>query len=326
MKIIVFSDLETIKTNFAGVKRSKNFTVEYHSCIELKKKLKSTDKNTFIYIDISRYDDQERNKLLKYLSGLESCRYGIVDPEGAVKDTALLFFGGASDYLGREVFKEGITAVRINKAAAFLAPGQPPGTEARWLPEIKNFIPSGPNWSGIKSGQEYTFCLMYVELNNHEALRKNLGEELITAVINSFRGYLQKSISPINGKVWMWDEFGGLILFPFDGEKCDAVLACFRLILNRKMICVENLTFNALFSYHIALHIGNTIYKSKGNTGTLVSDSINSIFHLGKKFTPPGNFYITKEVFMHSPEGLKKCFLPAGHFEGFEIMRMILPH
>jgi hypothetical protein len=127
------------------------------------------------------------------------------------------------------------------------------------------------------------------------------------------------------GRIWIWDDFGGLILFPFDGEECAAVLTCFRLILNRKLIHAEELHCRVPFSFRIVLHIGNTIYRQKGKTGTLVSNSINSIFHLGKKFAKPGNFYITKEVYRYIPEKFRSYFISVGEYEGFDVLRMRLP-
>lgn len=325
MEVIVFSDLKTIDTCFKNVKKSRNIALKYLPCAEIKKTLKSAAKSVFSYVDISGVDAPEINKMLKYISGLEGCRYGIIDTEGAIKDSALLFFNGASDYIGREIFREGVTALRVKKAVQFYAPGLSLQTVTEAASDAETFKSSGCGWTGIKSGQEYTFCLMFIEIDNHAELRKEYGENMINAAANSLKNYINKLVSPVNGKIWIWNDFGGLTLFPFDGKNCEAILPCLRLILNRKIICVERLAFKLLVSYRIALHIGNTVYEKKGNTGTIVSNSINSIFHLGRKYAKPGNFYLTKEVFRHVPEKLKKYFLPAGSFEDLEVMRMLLP-
>ncbi len=326
MEVIVFSDLKTIDTCFKSVKNSRNITLKYLPCAEIKKTIKSAAKSVFSYIDISGFDAPEINKILKYISGLEGCRYGIIDTEGAIKDSALLFFNGASDYIGKEIFREGISALRVKKALQFCTSGQSLQTETEGVSDAAAFKSSGCGWIGIKSGQEYTFCLMFLEIDDHVELMGKYGENMIHAAANSLKIYINKLVSPAGGKIWIWNDFGGLILFPFDGKNCEAILPCLRLILNRKIICAERMAFKMLFAYRIALHIGNTVYKKKGSTGTIVSNSINLIFHLGRKFAKPGNFYLTNEAFRHVPEKLKKYFLPAGHFEGLEIMRMILPH
>ena len=325
MNLIIFSDSKTTGTYYKKISGKRGMNLEVYPSRELKKRIKGIDKNAFVYVDISAYNDKESDKIIRYLSRYCGVRYGIFDPKGMIQDVAILFFGGASDYIGKDILKKALTLTRLKKAAAFHAHEMPVAEEISSTATPSKVIPSGSKWGEIRSGQEYTFILMYVELDHHEELRKNLGEDLVHAVTASFKKYIEKVVTNINGRVWIWNDFSGLILFPFNGKSCDAVITCFKLILNRKLICVEELPFMKLFSFHIALHIGNTVYKQKGKTGTLVSDTINSIFHLGRKFARPGNFYLTTEAYEFVPEKLHQFFVPAGSFEGSEIMRMLLP-
>jgi hypothetical protein len=73
------------------------------------------------------------------------------------------------------------------------------------------------------------------------------------------------------------------------------------------------------------LHLGNTVYRSRGKTGTIVSDTINFLFHMGKQFSQRSHFYITAPVAPFIPDRLKKDFIPAGTFEGVKISKMRLP-
>ncbi len=325
MNLIIFSDSKTTETYYKKISGKRGMNLEVYPSSELKKRIKGIDKSAFIYVDISAYDDEERERIIRYLSRYQGVHYGIFDPKGVIQDVAILFFGGASDYIGKNILKKALTLTRIKKAASFHSPERHVAEKISSTETPSKVIPSGSKWNEIKSGQEYTFVLMYVELDHHGELRKNLGEDLVNAVTASFKKYIEKVVSNINGRVWIWNDFSGLILFPFDGKSCDAVITCYKLILNRKLICVEEFPFRKLFSFHIALHIGNTIYKQKGKTGTLVSDTINSIFHLGRKFAKPGNFYLTTDAYEFVPEKLHRFFVPAGSFEGSEIMRMLLP-
>ena len=103
---------------------------------------------------------------------------------------------------------------------------------------------------------------------------------------------------------------------------CAANQIPFRMMLERNIISAEDIGFNTLLSYRIVLHICNTIYRKRGDTGDIVSDSINSIFHLGQKYAEPGNFYATQDVFSFIPKGLSDYFVPAGIYEGRKIMQM----
>jgi hypothetical protein len=80
--------------------------------------------------------------------------------------------------------------------------------------------------------------------------------------------------------------------------------------------------FDIIPSYRVALHIGATTYHTRGQTGRIVSDSVNTIFHLGRKFTRPGHFCMTETAVPYIPAGIRQYFVPAGRFEGHEITRM----
>jgi hypothetical protein len=123
----------------------------------------------------------------------------------------------------------------------------------------------------------------------------------------------------------MWNEFNGLALFPFDGSSCDAVIPCLRLMLANRIFSADFPFLSTALSYRIALHIGSTVYRRKGDTGEIVSDALNSVFHLGRRFLAPGNFTITKAVYDRVPECLKSCFREGGAYDGTAIMRMRLP-
>jgi hypothetical protein len=366
MKIAVFEESEATRSCFKLIEGKKGFTLSFLPSQSLKKNMKGLAKSVFVYVDVSNYNEAEREKILKYLSRQNDLRYGIVDPEGQILDVTLLFSSGALDYIGEKLVKEGVKPSRMKKvlcnvqtkhpqgniaaervtyteASGMIPAGQsipmpalqgeragqkekaPEGKKQPFRTAITGLRPSGRNWSTVKSGQEYTFSLMFIELDHHGEFRKNLGEDIIDATTYSFKKLVQKLVAGDHGRIWIWDDFGGLVLFPFDGTKCDAVISCFRLMLNRKVICIEELSSRMLFSYRIVLHIGNTIYRQKGKTGTLISDSINSIYHIGKKYANPGNLYITKDVLPYVPEKLRTYFIPVVKYEGLELLRMLLP-
>jgi hypothetical protein len=125
--------------------------------------------------------------------------------------------------------------------------------------------------------------------------------------------------------VWMWMDFCGLVLIPFDGERCEAVLSCLRMVMNRAITSVEDCELGMLLSFRIALHIGNTVYRARGDTGSIISDSINSIFHLGQKFARPGHYLLTENVEPFIPSGVRDLFKGEGVYEGRMIYRFALP-
>ncbi len=323
MQVLIFSDNKITGKPFAKIDKNRDHTLHFFPLADLKKVIKNTEHGSLVYVDITDVPEADLKKTLKYLSKMENNYYGIIDRENTIKDVADLFHNNASDYIGKELCKEEISPKRLTSIENFrnIQLPYPDDTKKGETP----YILSGKDWSSVRVGREYTFCMMFIELDNQKELKKNMGATHIDQAVMSFRKYLEKALEPINGQIWMWMDFGGLILFPFDGDNCDAILASFRLILNRHIICMENTIFNTTISYRIAIHLGNTVYRKKGDTGTIISDSINSIFHLGHKYTFPGNFCITREVFEFAPAGLKRMFLDAGEFEGRQILRMRLP-
>lgn len=318
MKLYIYSKTKAVKDFFNSIKLKKNEIIEIKKPENLFEDLKKIHPAEMVYCDVSSYDEKELKKILKALEVQK--KYGIIDPRSQLNDIATLFYSNASDYIGKNLLKEGFTAQRLRTAYDYKILDE---KDTIVVPE--DFILTGKDWKDIKSGKEYTFCLMFVELDDLRELKKQTGASIISEIVDDFHNFLARAVANHNGKIWMWMDFGGLILLPFDGKNCDVIMSCIKLIMNRKMLNAEYFGYDIELRYRIALHIGNTLYKKRGETGTIVSDSINSIFHLGQQYAMPGNFYMTEYVTQFIPTGLNLLFVHDGEFEGREIYRMRLP-
>jgi len=318
MKTYIYSKTKAVKDCFEAIKIKKDEIIDIRNPEDILSDLKSLHATEMIYCDISSYDEKNQNKVLKALCEIK--KYGIIDPKAQLEDSAQLFYNNASDYIGKNMIKNGIKAQRLRQAYDYKFLDD---KENILIPE--DFILSGANWKEIKSGKEYTFCLMFIELDDLRELKKQTGASIITEMVDDFQNFINQVIAPHNGKVWMWMDYGGLVLLPFDGENCSIIMSCIKLIMNRKMLNAEFFGYDIEMRYRIALHIGNTVYKKRGDTGEIVSDSINSIFHLGQQYAEPGNLYMTDYVTQFIPAGLRSLFVEDGEFEGRNIHRMRLP-
>jgi len=317
MDIIIFSNTKNIDKIFSAVSKSKKFSVRILPAASLKKGARSIPKQTIVYADLSSFTKTEAPQIIKSLSKCDGSVFGIIDPKGMVDDVAALFHAGAGDYLGPHAVKKGIASKRIEDVLIFKQ--IEPQEKLKALK--KDYILSGRDWKGIAPGKEYTFVFMLVELDNKSEL-KGAGNEYFNFITGSFKRYLEEHITPSNGRIWMWIDFGGLVIFPFDGGISNAIESGFRLMINRKLMSAEILHLDLLLSYRIAMHVGNTVYQARGQTGTIVSDSINSVFHLGQKYAKPGWFCLTEDMYHFVHPGLKSAFVPAGEYEGRSILRM----
>ena len=173
-------------------------------------------------------------------------------------------------------------------------------------------------------GREYTFCFMYIELDESVEMERKYGRKTLSKALASFKRFIENAVRPFNGRIWMWTGMGGIILFPFDLRSSDALKCGFRIMLIKSLYDVEESVFPNFLSFRLALHIGNTVYR-RGDTGNIISDSLNYIFHLGQQFAEPGNFYITEEMLLISHPAFVEYFYEQGEYEGRKIFRMRIP-
>ncbi len=333
MDIHVFSDKKNTAAVFSDIEKSRTYRVSYYGVKDFKKTYPKLQNRSLCYIDIYHMDDRERKKLISSLRRIRTVYYGIIDSKNNVSDIGDLFHSGAVDYIGRDVCRKGISMQRVRKIDRIISEkeaiadsaAEDDSALAKSSSLSKKYISSGSNWKNIKSNQEYTFLMMYVELDDQSEFQNKSSKSHTSSIISSFKAYLEQFFIPVQGKIWMWKDFGGLLLFPFDGNSVDPVVQAIRFLLSRRIAAIEHFRMSKLLSYRIAFHIGNTMYRSSGATGNIISDSINSIFHLGKKSNNRGELCITEEVFDFLPEGIKFLFVVKGTYEGRKILRMRLP-
>jgi hypothetical protein len=279
MIIYLVSNIKNIERSFACLAKAKKHAIRIVPIFQLKKTIACLPHGSFMYIDVSSLGKKEVRQTLNLLARLDGSHYGVIDPKGLIADIAELFHRyGASDYIDAALLKRGVLPKRIDAVMKFLKIEDPDKKNMRLE---KTYILSGNDWKNICEGDEYTFCFMFIELDDKAKLR-GLSPEQFTKITSAFRHYVEETVAPMKGRLWIWTDFGGLVLFPFDGRKCDAIASAFRLMINRKLMSAELVHLDINLSYRIAMHIGNTVYRAKGETGTIVADSLNSVFHLGQ--------------------------------------------
>jgi hypothetical protein len=317
VKVLVFSDSRSAPKWFSAVVRSRSYQVDFLPAETIRDEVRGAEPGALVYVDIANLDGDGR-RILQYLARNSRIRFGIIDPKGSIKDVAQEFFAGASDYLGPATIREGVSPRRVRAVFDFLE------LEGEHEMELASVGEDDVSWSTIRPGQEYPFTFMFIELDNQAALKRELGASSLSEFLRVFHDHVCAQISTFGGRQWIWNEFGGVSLFPFDGKRCDALMSCFRLVLNRRIHAADLYDFEIVPSFRIVLDIGRTEYRERGRTGKIVSDAVNSVFHIGQKFARPGNFYLTGAVETFMPSAMGDYFVPAGAFEGRELYRMKL--
>jgi class 3 adenylate cyclase len=246
-----------------------------------------------------------------------------------VKDVALLFLNGAVDYLGIHQCKAPISLQRIKSVNSFLGKngkigkGRPPSTEKN--DTIAPAPPPAKNWDKILSGTEYLFYMMFIELDGYKDINERLDDAEVEELLANFQNTVGKYIAGENGRLWIWNDFGGIILFPFSVKLEGIVSACMRLMLSRRIVSIEQSSQKLLLSFRIVVYAGSTTYRERGKTGRIVSDAVNSLTHIGSRFAEPGRFFLSKELYQQLSSAFQECFTEAGCYENTLLYRMKLP-
>jgi class 3 adenylate cyclase len=179
-------------------------------------------------------------------------------------------------------------------------------------------------WAEIQPGHEHSFAFLFIEVDEAEDLKKRHEPENLASAMATFREFVERIVAQHGGRLWMWSRFGGLVLFPLHEPTPFAPICGLRILLTSIFYDVEESLLPGRLSFRMALSVGSTVYHD-GDTGRIVSDAVNSIFHLGRRFTRPGQFVLTADAHDLVPPQLRGYFTPAGAYEGRRIHRMLRP-
>jgi class 3 adenylate cyclase len=324
MKAVVFTDAPRKVRGFRYFSERGAPEIEIRPLKELKKALPSLELAPLVYLDVQGLADKERERLLALVSSNPKVRFSILDPAGGIEDVASLFHRGAVDYVGKRMVLTSPPARRRSAPLEYAKRVGAGGETA--LPEMPLDVPAevGNGWAGIVSGQEHSFAFLFVEVDDAEELKKRHEPENLAGAMATFREFVERVVKQYGGRLWMWSRFGGLGLFPLHARTPFAPLCGLRILLSSVFYDYEESMLPGRLSFRMALSVGTTVYK-EGDTGRIVSDAVNSIFHLGRRFTGPGQFLITADACELVPPPLRAFLQAAGSYEGRRIHRMLRP-
>jgi hypothetical protein len=323
MEIHIFSDDKRLPRLFGNIPRAR-----FHPLKELAALVPAVRTNAFFYIDLAGLTKSRLSVFRRAVDANPVISYGYIDAAGAEKDPALLFLAGARDYLGPALCAKPLAAARVRLATAASGSGTaaaPKNPEAAEEKETLSTAARARDWTSITPGEEYVFRMLYIELDGHKDMNVRVAENALGRLLDYFQERVAQFIAPGAGKLWIWNDFSGIALFPFKEKTDEIVAACVRLMLSRRLISVDQNIQKLLFSYRLVLMSGSTIFRERGKTGRIISDAVNSLSHIGTKFAKPGNCYISREIHEDLSVNLKKCFTPAGTFERVPLLRFKLP-
>ena len=290
-----------------------------------------------VYLDISGLSQADLKKTLGQIKKCDAF-WGIVDPLGVSEDPASFFFDGAIDYIGPALIKKGLSKKRFALAFSQAIEKSDP-YEA--MPHSNHPVKKAPKregqvskktdqkfiagkfegWKSVRPGTTDAFFFLFVSLSGKSDLRSTVGEVSFKTVKNRLNDVLQQVLWKANALLWMETEGSSLFLVPSGLPHGKAAIEeTLKIILNSKLIGLEKLGLSVPVEFTCALHYGQTVFQPPGKTGSVISETVNYIFHLGSKKAEEGRLTISGDV----PEevfssGLQDFFSPAGVFEGIPV-------
>jgi len=278
------------------------------------------------YVDLTGLDEEARKKTLAAVRRrCCSTAWGVIDSEGAVDDPAMIFFSGASDYLGPAACRAGIDKARLRAVQLFDGARRIQEVDGDGLvaPEGTSScadLPQAPfcGWKSILPGSVYPFFFLYVSVSAQLNLKTRLGEAGYSNFRDRLRNLCQQSFSESEPLLWMETDASALYLIPPQAANVGTVTeACLRMLLGAPLLGYERLHLPFPVTFSFALHSGYTEFAPPGKTGTIVSDAINYIYHLGSKHAGPGRLTVSDEAAKAAiTRRFEDLFTPAGSFEG----------
>ncbi|GAB1483692.1 hypothetical protein MASR2M78_25080 [Treponema sp.] len=279
-------------------------------------------KDDIVYLINEGLDPAALRKALNRLKKMHKTTcWGIIDSDDSIRDPAALFQDGASDYVSSSLLSDGLDANRFKRVLSFK--GAPSlSDEAGVLPQVPSFAgaPSFPGWKNLQEGDCLPFYFLYAGIDESAALKTKIGERRFADFSERLRQYLVRVFAPSDSLAWIWTESSYLFLVPAEEARARiAAEACIRCLINLHLLSCEYFALETPPPLIFALHRGETVYKPPLSTGTVVSEDVNFIHHLGVKRAEKGRLSITGSAFSALPPRLGDLFIEAGIFEGHQI-------
>jgi class 3 adenylate cyclase len=170
------------------------------------------------------------------------------------------------------------------------------------------------NWGCLKDGREYEVTVISLDIAGNSLLVRKLGTRRMEKVYFNLWTFLREKLTAVDGRIWSWAGDGGIIAFALRDHVARAVRFAVEV---QSTVPLFNMISSRSSAADISLRLGIDTGKVKFSieTGTIVSDVINSAAHLEKKSTRPGMVSISRSVYDALPQRIASIFRFGGIFE-----------
>lgn len=271
-----------------------------------------------IYLDAAALPKRGLADALDRLSSSRHLRWALIDRARTFHDPAAIFHAGGCDYVGPEAQEGAIDAQRLERVAAYAARLDP---EASRHHAHRAHGSSFPGWDALEEGKSYELLTLYAALADADGLRTRLGENRFARLKANAQTLAANLAQDAGGLLWIVDDRSFLLLFQPE-TVTQVITSCLKVLANMQLISFEQFRLEQeTVSLSFSLRRAPVPWQKPGKTGTVISDALNYIFHLGRRFTPPGSIDLVDGLGAELPPRLAARLESAGDFEGRPVER-----
>jgi hypothetical protein len=271
-----------------------------------------------VYLDLGSVPKRQRDEWIEGLAATKGLYWAVIDRTPVLADPAALFWQGACDYLGAGAPEGVVDQVRLAAIQAYAE-------------RMENHVPrsnhhrahqgSFPGWDALSEGNTYELCAFFTGVWDADGLRTRLGEQRFARFKAAALGVVNLIIQEHGGLLWISDDQSFLALFPPELAS-QLVVSSMRVLANMRLISYEQLRLEQeVGCLYFCLMRCKLPWQKPGQTGNVISDALNYMYHLGRKFTPACTIDLVDDVAETLEPRLKAFFLDVGNFENRSIHR-----
>lgn len=228
-----------------------------------------------------------------------------------------LWVGDLSDQLLRNSFKSALNYIetKMNNKA-----GRDERKKDNLYEEDKINLPQNYDWDALKDGEIYDMTLLsFNAIINKDAIGI-YSKATIEKIYEQIRIEINNIAAPFGGRIWFWNNNGGMLIFHFgDGANLAALFSLY--FANRFFLFTyEKLKLDKPLNYKMSIDSGRGLYH-KTDTGNITSELLNFTVHMQHKLTSDNEIYITDRVYSKLSGRIRKYFTESEKFQDVNTYR-----
>ncbi|HOF02167.1 MAG TPA: hypothetical protein PK385_11285 [Spirochaetota bacterium] len=222
-----------------------------------------------------------------------------------------LWMGDLSDQLLKNSFK---SALNYIESKMDIKAGRDERKKDNLYEEDKIELPQNYDWDSLKDGENYEMTLLSISAVMNKDAVGIYSKATVEKIYEQIRVEISAAAAPFGGKIWFWNNNGGMLIFHF-GDNAN-LAALFSLYFANRffLLTYEKLKLDKPLNYKMSIDSGKGLYH-KTDTGHITSELLNFTVHIQHKLTSDNEICITERVYSKLSGRIRKYFAESEKFQ-----------